>query len=319
MHIDGRNFYSPMNEQDLQLQVITDFKTINPLKEITYGAVSGMLGKLVEFPFDTIKVRLQSANPDHNLSTLGMIQKTYRNEGILNGFFKGLRTPLVGACLETSILFTTFNWSTAYLTNNLSANGIKYTDETLPFWCKCASGAFAGFAASFVLSPVELVKCQLQVSNLLANKNVGYGTLIKDIILKQNGLFGLWNGFSSTLVREVVGTAIWFGTYEYISDYFKKNDSYLSKDMQLLVAGASSGVAFNFSMYPIDTIKSNIQTNDILNPSKAGTGMWDITKLLVSRKGGILNLYRGLGITLIRAIPANALIFYTYEMLKRNF
>ena len=55
---------------------------LHPLKEITYGAVSGMVGKLVEFPFDTIKVRLQSNNNSHPVSTISMISHTFRNEGV---------------------------------------------------------------------------------------------------------------------------------------------------------------------------------------------------------------------------------------------
>ncbi|KAK6459242.1 mitochondrial ornithine carrier protein [Scheffersomyces xylosifermentans] len=307
----------------------------NPLKEITCGAVSGMLGKLVEFPFDTIKVRLQSAPEATPLRTVQMIRFTYYNEGIINGFYKGLKAPLIGACVETAVLFTSYNYSSNFFLNQLNksaSQGHKFTTESLPFWTKCVSGGFAGFMASFILTPIELIKCQLQVSNLVTKtnqKSVSYFSLIKHIVKQERGVLGLWNGLSSTLLREMVGTSIWFSTYEFINDQFKKHKPPIHEDLQLLISGAMAGITFNFSVFPVDTIKSNIQTYDILNsgsttkyPStkkKGSAGFTEITKMLLARPGGIKNLYSGLSITLIRCIPANALIFYSYEILKRNF
>ncbi|KAI5952470.1 ORT1 [Candida jiufengensis] len=284
---------------------------IHPIKEVTYGAISGMIGKLVEFPLDTIKVRLQSNN-SQPISTFQMIEKTFKNEGVL-GFYKGLKAPLFGACLETSILFTSYNFAMNFLKSESLSN-------------QCISGGFAGFMASFILTPIELVKCQLQVVNMQSppsKVNHTYSSIIKNI-LKKNGVLGLWNGLNSTMIREVVGSSIWFGTYEYLNKKFENSkDPFIkNKDLQLLFSGAMAGITFNFSMFPVDTIKSNIQTNDILNTTQykhQSTDFFKEFKKLITKKGGVLNLYNGLGITMIRCIPANALIFYTYEMLKKNF
>ncbi|KAG7664848.1 ORT1 [[Candida] subhashii] len=298
---------------------------MHPIKEISIGAISGMIGKLVEFPFDTIKVRLQSSNSLHRISTYHMIKSTYQNEGFFNGFYKGLKAPLVGACLETSILFTSYNFASTVLVNTLKdqAQSTKYHTESLPFWSKCVAGGFAGLMASFILTPVELIKCQLQVANLVSHdkSSATYTSLIKSTI-REKGISGLFNGLSSTVTREVIGTSIWFGTYEYINDYYKKaKDPWIkNENIQLLLSGAMAGVTFNLSMFPVDTIKSNIQTHGMFNTgSKRSAGFWSIAKYLLAKNGGIRNLYNGLGITMIRCIPANALIFYSYEVLKRNF
>lgn len=299
-------------------------ESIDPVKEVVFGAVSGMLGKLVEFPFDTIKVRLQASSSESH-STIQMIRYTYANEGMVNGFYKGLKAPLLGACLETSILFTSYNWTSSLFLNHYNKTSeTRYNSDTLPFWTKCASGGFAGFAASFLLTPVELIKCQLQVSNLANPQQKSSATYLSLIehIKKHEGIVGLWNGLTPTMIREVFGTALWFGTYEYVSGYLKINPI-MSQDLQLLASGALAGVSFNFFMFPIDTIKSNIQTYEMFHKTKIvgslDPSFWFISKMLLSRRGGVRNLYNGLGITLIRAIPANALIFYSYEVLKRNF
>jgi len=81
-----------------------------------------------------------------------------------------------------------------------------------------------------------------------------------------------------------------------------------NKTWELLFSGASAGVAFNASIFPADTVKSVMQTEHI--------GLRNAI-LKVFKTKGIPGFYRGLGITLIRAIPANATVFYTYETLSK--
>ncbi|CAH2351375.1 mitochondrial thiamine pyrophosphate carrier 1 [[Candida] railenensis] len=306
---------------------------LNPINEIAFGAISGMFGKVVEYPFDTVKVRLQSSS-NYSISTVGCIAQTYRNEGIIRGFYQGIRAPLLGACLETAILFASYNATSHFFINHYRLK----SDRELPLWTKCVSGGFAGFTASFVLTPIELVKCKLQVQNVKQSgpistttsssssssgspKNI-YSTVIRKILANE-GVSGLWSGLSSTLIREVFGTAIWFSTYEYMTQVFRErriakggDENAENSDAELMFSGALAGVLFNFSTFPVDTIKSNIQTNDF---DKASSSLLKVGKYICQQPGGMRNLYNGLGITLVRAAPANAIIFYVYELLKRNY
>ncbi|EGV61884.1 mitochondrial ornithine carrier protein [Yamadazyma tenuis] len=277
---------------------------VNPVKELCFGAISGVIGRIIEYPFDTVKVRLQSTQP--SLSTVQIIKSTYTNEGIIRGFYQGVKAPLVGSCFENAILFATYNTSLEYLHRQFGQPG---SEPQLQY--KCVSGGIAGFVASFLLTPVELVKCQLQVKNLVRDNRTRhlYSTVIGDVV-KKDGVLGLWKGLGSTLLREINGTAIWFGTYEVVSEYLNKKNP--GSSLNPLTSGAIAGITFNFAIFPIDTIKSNIQTNAVL--SSTDTTYWKTMK-----KVGIRNLYNGLGITLIRSIPANAMIFYSYELLKNNF
>lgn len=282
---------------------------VNAGKEITYGAIAGSLGKLIEFPFDTVKVRLQSSH--HEKSTTKIIKDIFHREGILNGFYKGIRAPMVGACMESAVLFSAFQYGQVGLS--------KVTDIPSDSLLRvCIAGAFSGFSASFVLTPVELVKCKLQVANLQSSTaSESYMSIIKKI-LRNEGTVGLWHGLNLTLLREMGGTAVWFASYEEslktLNNKFPKQEN-----TNLLVSGAVAGFMFNLSIYPIDTIKSNIQTYDMTSGSSKKLNFVTAFKHLTSRPGGMLNLYRGLGITLTRSIPANAAIFYTYEYLKKNF
>lgn len=77
------------------------------LKDVVCGSVAGIIGKFIEYPFDTIKVRLQS-QPDtlplRYQGPLDCFKKSLQQDGFL-GIYRGISAPLVGAAVETSTLF----------------------------------------------------------------------------------------------------------------------------------------------------------------------------------------------------------------------
>lgn len=278
-------------------------------KDIWYGAAAGCVGKLIEFPFDTVKVRLQLSHTPN--STVALVRDMLASEGFVNGFYKGIKAPMVGACAENAVLFLAFQYGQSVVSNVFHLN----TDHLASV---CLSGAFSGFAASFVLTPVELVKCQLQVSNLHRHlRHESYGSIVRRI-LADNGVKGLWHGLSSTLLREVSGTAVWFAAYEQMAAWLKRNNPNY-QNANLLASGAFAGVCFNLAIFPVDTIKSNIQTHDIVALTPAKLRFSQAVTNQLAKSGGVRNLYSGLSVTLVRSIPANAAIFYVYEWLKQTF
>jgi ornithine carrier protein len=78
--------------------------------------------------------------------------------------------------------------------------------------------------------------------------------------------------------------------------------------MNVISAGAIAGVAYNICMYPADTIKSVMQTN-------AATLSMDSQSVArtIYAQYGLRGFYRGVTPTVLRAMPANAALFYSYE------
>ncbi|ODV95820.1 hypothetical protein PACTADRAFT_41384 [Pachysolen tannophilus NRRL Y-2460] len=294
----------------------------NSYKEIAFGSISGALGKIVEYPFDTVKVRLQySQNLARPLfkSSWHCIKETYKNEGFLNGFYKGLSSPMFGTSLEYACLFFSYDAAQVFIHKNIRGD----LNKPLAFYDKVIAGGISGIITSFILTPIELVKCQMQVNHLLqknainTNSTMSILKLIKHIY-KEQGLLGFWKGQTSTLIRECGATAFWFGSYEYSLMTFQKlNNRSENSSLELLVSGAIAGVAYNASFFPVDTVKSTVQTqqNFVHGDKVDYTG---VIKKIYS-KNGVRSFYSGLGITLLRAIPSNAIVFYIYETLKKNF
>src|SRR2546421_12443296 len=77
------------------------------LKDVVCGSVAGIVGRYIEYPFDTVKVRLQS-QPDtlplrYN-GPLDCFKKSLHRDGFI-GIYRGISAPLVSAAVETSSLF----------------------------------------------------------------------------------------------------------------------------------------------------------------------------------------------------------------------
>jgi len=87
-----------------------------------------------------------------------------------------------------------------------------------------------------------------------------------------------------------------------------------------LIAGAVAGTAEHCAMFPIDTIKTNMQAvrpNPLMMNSEPHFGVVKTTQLIVQRHG-FLGLFRGVSAVATGAAPAHAMHFATYEFCKKN-
>jgi len=314
-------------------------QSLEALKDITFGSIAGILGKFVEYPFDTVKVRLQSQAIDPGAHQLGgpldAFYAAFRApEGPLVSLYRGISAPLLGAAIETSSLFFSYRIAQDIVITNspsLRARREQNGKVELPFSALLSCGAASGAFTSLLLTPIELIKCKMQVpippSHLASD--LGYTTtrppgpmqLIRTVFHTQ-GILGFWHGQLGTLIRETGGSAAWFGSYEGVKLLFLRADPSLThisdvKIWQQMLAGATAGMSYNFVFYPADTIKSRMQTSvEAMGVKKlsfvhTGRELW--------REQGLRGFYRGCGITVFRAAPSSAIIFSIYEALRRYF
>lgn len=319
----------------------TSSSAFRAFKDITFGSIAGMASKVFEHPFDLTKVRLQSQVLDSTARFSGPIDclvQTWRNEGI-RGLYRGLPAPIVGAMAENATLFLSYN----ELQNLFRRFNGQSSSCDLALSQLALSGAGAGAITSFVLTPVELVKCKMQVqmltpgasvvlpstSSLKRNSLPGPISVLTSVI-RNTGFRGLWLGQTGTLIRETGGGAAWFACKEFVGIKLIRRRAKLSgvemgrKDIlpwESAVAGACAGAAFNLSLFPADTVKSVMQTEEELRPRGKGIPSLTFfgTAKAMYKAQGIRGLYSGCGITVARSIPSSGLIFLIYDGLSSHF
>lgn len=239
------------------------------------------------------------------------------------GLYKGMSFPLFGTVLETATLFT----ANGALRRTLVDRGHLPHGADLPIPLVFLSGSGSGFFVSFVLTPIELVKCRLQVQTGHDSTVPKEGErapfrgpvdcLVRSV--RDEGLGVLYRGHTATLLREIPGTGMWFTSYEmFIRAMLKPGQTRADLHPGVVIAaGALGGCTYWGIMYPMDTVKSAmqiIQTGAVSpgTPRSRPPAFLD-TLALIYRSGGLRGLYSGLLPTLVRAAPANAAVFLVYE------
>jgi mitochondrial ornithine carrier protein len=305
---------------------------VEALKDVVFGSTAGVLGKFVEYPFDTVKVRLQSQHVLNGHARLhgpvdAFVTAFRSPEGPLISLYRGISAPLLGAAVETSCLFFSYRvaqdallaWSPSL------RNRQEHSDsKELPFSSLVACGAVSGAFTSLALTPIELVKCKMQVPASTTTPTQPPSILrIIASVFRSHGLLGFWHGQLGTLIRETGGSAAWFGSYEGVKKLYLKYDLSLNNDIekvklwQQLTAGAVAGMLYNFTFYPADTIKSRMQTEEVVLSRSKGTFLGTGKELW--QQSGLRGFYRGCGITVFRAAPSSAIIFSVMEALRKHF
>ncbi|KAG6010152.1 Amino-acid transporter arg-13 [Claviceps lovelessii] len=325
--------FHPSSAMPSELALRGSSALIEAFEGILYGSIAGIVGKYIEYPFDTVKVRLQS-QPDHlplrYTGPVDCFRQSFKTDGLL-GLYRGISAPLVGAAAETSSLFVFEKIGR----EALFAGGLASREEGLSVPALWLTGAFSGVCASFVLTPIELVKCKIQVPAHVDGVAAAPAALrplavVRDVF-RHDGLRGFWRGQIGTLIREGGGSAAWFGAKETVTSMFYKTklrrattraemDTIKAQSLPLwqqAVAGASAGVSYNFLFFPADTIKSRMQTVAVGTLVRKRTFMEEGTSIW--RQYGLRGLYRGCGITCLRSAPSSAFIFMVYDGLRKHF
>eukprot|EP00933_Yihiella_yeosuensis_P062676 TRINITY_DN6565_c0_g6_i1.p1 TRINITY_DN6565_c0_g6~~TRINITY_DN6565_c0_g6_i1.p1 ORF type:complete len:330 (+),score=37.16 TRINITY_DN6565_c0_g6_i1:52-990(+) len=290
--------------------------TKDGIRDLLAGMLSGFVCKVVEYPFDTIKVLEQTGGARFN-GPIDCARKTVAESGALS-LYQGLTAPLLGSMAECASLFVSYG----YIKKGLGVDEESATlSNPVPFYKLVLAGGGSGFASTCVLTPVELIKCRLQAqigTSIAAGSSELYKGPLDCILrtVKAEGVTGLWRGNMSTLAREVPGNMAWFGVYEGVMRIVQTIHGHeRKKDVPLYysaLGGSCAGVAYWGVPYPADTVKSKIQTDSRFH----GQSFASVFRTVVKEEG-VAGLYKGCAITCIRAVPSHALIFYFYEVANR--
>lgn len=179
---------------------------------------------------------------------------------------------------------------------------------------------------------MEHIKCRIQVQHGIGcNDHIFKGPLdATEQILNTSGIRGLYRGFCCTMWREIPAFGLYFSTYDTVKWHatnfierdniqadggdgstHREDDRPSHSWTACALAGGFSGALSWTVIYPLDVIKTRIQTLPIDTPIEKRRLLY-VGRHIVSQHGWKY-LFRGLGVTLLRAFPVNGIIFPVYE------
>ncbi|KAL6047188.1 carrier protein ymc1 [Balamuthia mandrillaris] len=321
------------------------FSFLAPYKHFVGGSAGGMVGLVVGYPFETIRVRLQTQNGKSSYANAtDCALKTLRSEGPL-GFYKGMLSPLLGITLVKTVSFGAFG----SLKRLLFTGGNEELDKRLAVWKIAIAAAGAGIINTAVVTPIDRIKIILQLQTV-NQPNDGaklkeYMSRMKSLeslshweniyfegprdVAKHLGLKGLYKGLSATMLRDAIGYGTYFTTYEALKRLLHKRSNNRDKQIsfpELLLAGGLTGVVCWTAQYPLDVVKSRMQAS--LHPpaeaksvqaavaNAAPRNMQEVA-LDIWRSEGAAAFFKGWRPAVVRAFPVHASILTTYDLVSR--
>jgi len=276
--------------------------------------------------------------PKYFSGTADAFLKISRTEGI-SSLWSGLSPTLVLAVPTTAIYFTMYEQLKVCIDSQrraLSSQPRILTEET-PKWVSLTSGGLARLAAVTLVSPLELVRTKMQ------SQKMPWSDVHKCLteLVRVQGIKGLWNGYTATLLRDVPFSALYWPLYEQskaiMNLYTSNRDSFLVNFGSGAVAGSfASTVTLPFDV--IKTIKQiEMGEKDIMavkpgttrsypvpvnkvSSSLSGRSRSNITiaKELI-REQGVRGLFAGIIPRLLKVAPACAIMISSYEFCKGFF
>ncbi|RZF48018.1 hypothetical protein LSTR_LSTR002084 [Laodelphax striatellus] len=227
------------------------------IKGIIAGGITGGIEICITYPTEFVKTQLQldekssAGGTKQYIGIADCVKKTVKTNGFF-GLYRGLSVLLFGSIPKSAVRFGAFESFKNYAVDekgNLSPQ--------MRVLCGMGAGVCE---AIFAVTPMETVKVKFINDTRSANprfKGFFHGV---SSIFKEQGLKGVYQGVTATIVKQGSNQAIRFFVMETCKDYYRGGDP--SRHVPKLVVGAFgvvAGAASVFGNNPIDVVKTRMQ------------------------------------------------------------
>ncbi|KAI8095078.1 mitochondrial carrier domain-containing protein [Gilbertella persicaria] len=285
------------------------------------GGVAGIVSRAVIAPLDVIKIRMQLqthrtrfgfGHTVENVKYPNMRQAfvTIMKEEGIRGLYKGN--------MPAEYLYLSYSAVEFWAYKELE-QAIELFDKRrrLPhalntFGC----GMIAGCAATAATYPFDLLRTRFASQGGPQKYSTSVTRAMADIY-KTEGVFGFYRGLWPAIIQIMPYMGLLFSTYDVFAKGFKKlrDENILSssyKPTHDMISGALSGFVSKIVVYPFDLVRKRLQ----MDTRNINTSSWWTCLKSIIRQEGFASLYKGLGPSLVKVAPANAVTFMVFEETK---
>jgi len=291
---------------------------------------SSVLSTFAAFPLDFAKSRMQS----YETGFVATIKDAYKGEG-LRAFWRGVGPPMISVTLVRTVSFSlyqkakyAYDRSITQMTGQsplviANAPGSYPTLSTMA--CFGAAGATAGAVITTISCPFELTKLNEQLAGKMARETVrlsanpssavdlksGGSWATARRLVRDRGFQGLYAGYRLHLLRDTIGTSIYFMTYESAKQLMgNARGKSATSPYAVVIAGGLCGIVSWACIYPVDVAKTVYQ-KALLSAGPGHAKRPDI-------KFFEFTSYRGLGVSVVRSCIINMIFFSNFEFVKKH-
>ncbi|VVA29084.1 PREDICTED: S-adenosylmethionine [Prunus dulcis] len=256
------------------------------------GGIAGAFTYFCLHPLDTIKTKLQTKGAsDIYANAFDAVLKTFQTKGI-SGFYSGISAVIVGSTGSSAIYF-----GTCELGKSVLSKLPNYPPVLIP----PTAGAMGNIVSSAIMVPKELITQRMQAGA----KGRSWQVLLK--ILENDGVLGLYAGYSATLLRNLPAGVLSYSSFEYLkSAVLSKTKQTHLEPIQSVICGALAGAISASMTTPLDVVKTRLMTG------AAKSGVSGTVKQILTEEGWV-GLTRGVGPRVLHSACFSALGYFAFE------
>lgn len=267
------------------------------------GGIAGAFTHACLHPLDTIKTKMQTRGASEIYrNALDAAAKTFQSSGIL-GFYSGFSAVVVGSTASSAVYFGTCEFAKSFL-NKLET----YPAVLIP----PTAGAMGNVVSSAIMVPKELITQRMQAGA----KGRSWEVLVK--ILQNDGVMGLYAGYSATLLRNLPAGVLSYSSFEYLKGaVLRKTEKGHLEPIQSVICGALAGAISASVTTPLDVVKTRLMTQAhgeaVSRVAAVMYGGVTATVREILREEGWVGLTRGMGPRVLHSACFSALGYFAFE------
>ncbi|KAH7681603.1 Mitochondrial carrier protein [Dioscorea alata] len=279
-------------------------KIQNPsFRRLISGAIAGAVSRTAVAPLETIRTHLMVGS--NGGSTSEVFQNIMKTEG-WKGLFRGNLVNVVRVAPSKAIELFAFD------TMNKVLSPKDGESPKLPLPPSLVAGAFAGVSSTICTYPLELLKTRLTIQRDV------YDNLLHAFIkiVKDEGPAELYRGLTPSLIGVIPYAATNYFAYDSLKKAYKK--AFKRKDIDsiaTLLIGSAAGAISSSATFPLEVARKHMQVGAVGGRQVYKNMLHALLAIL--EKEGIGGLYKGLGPSCMKLVPAAGISFMCYEACKK--
>ncbi|KAL0016367.1 hypothetical protein SO802_003436 [Lithocarpus litseifolius] len=279
-------------------------KVSNPsLRRLISGAIAGAISRTAVAPLETIRTHLMVGSSGH--STAEVFNDIMKTDG-WQGLFRGNLVNVIRVAPSKAIeLF-------AYDTVNKNLSPKPGEQPKLPIPASLVAGACAGVSSTICTYPLELLKTRLTIERGVYNGL--FDAFLK--IVREEGPAELYRGLTPSLIGVIPYAATNYYAYDTLRKAYRKIFKQEKiGNIETLLIGSAAGAISSSATFPLEVARKHMQVGALSGRQVYKNVLHALASIL--EQEGIQGLYRGLGPSCMKLVPAAGISFMCYEACKR--
>ncbi|XVE71659.1 hypothetical protein DITRI_Ditri10aG0169100 [Diplodiscus trichospermus] len=279
-------------------------KVSNPsLRRLISGAIAGAVSRTCVAPLETIRTHLMVGSSGN--STTEVFHNIMQTDG-WTGLFRGNLVNVIRVAPSKAIELFAFD------TVNKQLSPKPGEEPKIPISASLIAGACAGVSSTLCTYPLELVKTRLTIE-----KNMYDGILDAFIkILRKEGPAELYRGLGPSLIGVIPYASTNYYAYDTLRKVYRKvfKEEKIG-NIETLLIGSLAGAISSSATFPLEVARKHMQVGALNGRQVYKNVLHALSSIL--EQEGIQGLYKGLGPSCLKLVPAAGISFMCYEACKR--